>query len=90
MGSAWHPFARQVRGGNLESRRQKAEGGRHSGKRKTACHSERSEESRPARTEAGIGARFLAEFTLSTQSEILRFAQDDSEGLGMTPDRVPR
>jgi hypothetical protein len=37
-------------------------------------------------------ARFLAEFTLSTQSEIpslrsgraLRFAQDDSEGLGMT------
>ena len=35
----------------------------------------------------------LAEFTLSTQSEIpslrsgqaLRFAQDDSEGLGMTP-----
>jgi len=30
-----------------------------------------------------IRARFLAEFTLSTQSEILRFAQDDSEGLGM-------
>jgi hypothetical protein len=29
-------------------------------------------------------AGFLAEFTLSTQSEILRFAQDDSEGLGMT------
>jgi hypothetical protein len=29
-------------------------------------------------------ARFLAKFTLSTQSEILRFAQDDSEGLGMT------
>ena len=29
-------------------------------------------------------ARFLAEFTLSRQSEILRFAQDDSEGLGMT------
>jgi hypothetical protein len=29
-------------------------------------------------------ARFLAEFTLSTQSEILRFAQDDSEGLEMT------
>ncbi len=28
--------------------------------------------------------RFFAEFTLSTQSEILRFAQDDSEGLGMT------
>jgi len=29
-------------------------------------------------------ARFLAEFTLSTQSEILRCAQDDTEGLGMT------
>jgi hypothetical protein len=29
-------------------------------------------------------ARFLAEFTRSTQSEILRCAQDDSEGLGMT------
>ena len=29
-------------------------------------------------------ARFLADFILSTQSEILRFAQDDSEGLGMT------
>ncbi len=29
-------------------------------------------------------ARFLAEFTLSGQSEILRCAQDDSEGLGMT------
>jgi hypothetical protein len=29
-------------------------------------------------------ARFFAEFTLSTQSEILRFAQDDSEGLRMT------
>jgi hypothetical protein len=27
---------------------------------------------------------FLAEFALSPQSEILRFAQDDSEGLGMT------
>jgi hypothetical protein len=32
-------------------------------------------------------ARFLAEFTLSTQSEILRCAQDDSEGLGMTVKR---
>jgi hypothetical protein len=39
-----------------------------------------------------IRARFLAEFTLGTQSEIpslrsgqaLRFAQDDSEGLGKT------
>jgi len=31
-----------------------------------------------------LRATFLAEFTLSTQSEILRFAQDDSEGLGMT------
>ena len=28
--------------------------------------------------------RFLAELTLSTQSQILRYAQDDSEGLGMT------
>jgi hypothetical protein len=28
--------------------------------------------------------RFLAEFTLSGQSEILRCAQDDSEGLGVT------
>ena len=34
--------------------------------------------------EISIGARFLVEFTLSIQSEILRFAQDDSEGLGMT------
>ncbi len=31
-----------------------------------------------------LRARFLAEFTLSGQSEILRCAQDDSEGLGMT------
>ena len=31
-----------------------------------------------------VRARFLAEFTLSGQSEILRCAQDDSEGLGMT------
>jgi hypothetical protein len=29
-------------------------------------------------------ARFLAQFTLSAQSEILRYAQDDSEGLRMT------
>ncbi len=29
-------------------------------------------------------ARFLAEFTLRGQSKILRCAQDDSEGLGMT------
>jgi hypothetical protein len=29
-------------------------------------------------------ARFLAEFNLSTQSEMLRFAQDDREGLGIT------
>jgi hypothetical protein len=48
------------------------------------------EESRPALRI--LRARFLAEFTLSTQSEIpplrsgqaLRFAQDDSEGLGVT------
>jgi hypothetical protein len=31
-----------------------------------------------------LRARFLAEFTLSGQSEILRFAQNDSEGLRMT------
>ena len=31
-----------------------------------------------------LRARFLAQFTLSGQSEILRCAQDDSEGLGMT------
>ena len=31
-----------------------------------------------------LRARFLAEFILSGQSEILRFAQNDSEGLGMT------
>jgi len=30
-------------------------------------------------------ARFFAKFTLSRQSEILRYAQDDSEGLRMTP-----
>ena len=32
----------------------------------------------------GVQNSDLAEFTLSAQSEILRFAQDDSEGLGMT------
>jgi hypothetical protein len=32
----------------------------------------------------GVQNSDLAEFTLSTQSEILRFAHDDSEGLGMT------
>ena len=51
------------------------------------CHSERSEESRSGsgRSEdEKIRARFLAEFTVSTQSEILRCAQDDSEGLRMT------
>jgi hypothetical protein len=31
---------------------------------------------------------FFAEFTLSGQSEILRCAQDDSEGLRMTGGRV--
>jgi hypothetical protein len=41
------------------------------------------EESRP--DQIGVSrARFLAEFTLSGQSEILRCAQDDSEGIGMT------
>jgi hypothetical protein len=43
----------------------------------------------------GVQNSDLAEFTLSTQSEIpslrsgqaLRFAQDDSEGLGMTESR---
>jgi hypothetical protein len=49
-----------------------------------ACHSERSEESGSGCLNEPFRARFLAEFTLSTQSEILRFAQDDSEGLGMT------
>ena len=51
------------------------------------CHSERSEESRSGsgRSEdEKIRARFFAEFTVSTQSEILRCAQDDSEGLRMT------
>jgi hypothetical protein len=44
----------------------------------------------------GVQNSDLAEFTLSTQSEIpslrsgqaLRFAQDDSEGLGMTRSRA--
>ncbi len=40
-----------------------------------------------SRTAFVFRARFLAEFALSTQSEILRFAQDDSEGLGMTASR---
>jgi hypothetical protein len=31
----------------------------------------------------GIKARFLAEFTLNGQSEIPRYARNDSEGLGM-------
>ena len=31
-----------------------------------------------------LRARFLAEFILRGQGEILRFAQNDSEGLGMT------
>ena len=47
-----------------------------------ACHSEEREGG--ARNLAVSRARFLAEFTLSGQSEILRCAQDDSEGLGMT------
>jgi len=57
------------------------------------CHSERSEESCSAserKAERRIGAKFLAEFTLSSQSEILRCAQDDSEGLGMRPARIRR
>jgi hypothetical protein len=29
-------------------------------------------------------ARFFAKYTLSRQSEILRYAQDDSEGLRIT------
>jgi hypothetical protein len=45
------------------------------------CHSERSEESR---TSFASRARFLAQFTLNGQSEIPRFARNDSEGLGMT------
>jgi penicillin amidase len=39
-----------------------------------------------SRTSLVPRARFLAEFTLSGQSEILRRAQGDSEGLGMTTD----
>src|SRR5208337_4103252 len=56
--------------------------------RQPACHSEEprsdrdDEESRIVLKT--LRARFLAEFTLSGQSEILRCAQDDSEGLGMT------
>jgi hypothetical protein len=50
-----------------------------------------------SRSAVAFRARLLAELTLSTQSEIpslrsgqvLRFAQDDSEGLGMTPSRQP-
>jgi N-methylhydantoinase A len=38
----------------------------------------------PADANGRSRARFPAEFTLSTQSEILRCAQDDSEGLGIT------
>jgi len=38
----------------------------------------------PGAIEERTRARFLAEFTLSGQCEILRCAQDDSEGLGMT------
>ena len=54
-------------------------------KTRLVCHSEEpagDEESCTAKT--SFRARFLAEFTLSDQSEILRCAQDDSEGLGMT------
>ena len=40
------------------------------------------EESRPVLKT--LRARFLAEFILRGQGEILRFAQNDSEGLGMT------
>src|SRR5208337_4623085 len=53
-----------------------------------ACHSEEprsdrdDEESRLVLKT--LRTRFLAEFTPSGQSEILRCAQDDSEGLGMT------
>ncbi len=58
------------------------------GKTRLACHSEESRSDRDdeeSRTALEIlRARFLAEFTLSGQSEILRCAQDDSEGLGMT------
>jgi len=43
----------------------------------------RDEESRPDQIGVPRGT-FLAEFTLSGQSEILRCAQDDSEGLGMS------
>ena len=57
------------------------------------CHSEEprsdpdDEESSPASKR--LRARFLAEFTLSAQSEILRYAQDDGEGLGMAGEKHP-
>jgi hypothetical protein len=41
-------------------------------------------------TEEGLRARFFAQFILSGQSEILRFAQNDSEGLGMTVERLAK
>ena len=53
-------------------------------KNPATCHSERSEESRTSFTSR---ARFLAQFTLNGQSEIPRFARNDSEGLGMTSRR---
>jgi hypothetical protein len=49
------------------------------------CHSdpERSEGEESLRSFVSR-ARFLAEFTLSGQSEILRFAQDDSDQKGFS------
>src|SRR5271157_5407715 len=48
------------------------------------CHSDPAVAGEESRS-GNLGlTRFLAEFTLSGQSEILRCAQDDSEGLGMT------
>src|SRR5271157_1048217 len=45
------------------------------------CHSERNEESRPARS--GQAARGISQVS-RFQSEIPRFARNDSEGFGMT------
>jgi len=56
---------------------------RPEGVKESLCHAERSEASAFVSLKTNK-SRFLAESTLSTQSEILRFAQDDSEGLGMT------
>jgi len=58
------------------------------GKTRLACHSEESRSDRDDEESRFVlktlRARFLAEFILRGQGEILRFAQNDSKGLGMT------